>query len=132
MDQHMVTHPWFTFVCFSSLSCCSLPDYMIYDIFFTNNLTCVLTSHCPSTLYCDNIRANLADLLLSRNTFLNTRGHVVKLNPPPLSDPHFSAFCSLAFGTLYPAYSSYKAVKTKNVKEYVSITSGYKITAECF
>uniref|UniRef100_G3Q264 Receptor expression-enhancing protein n=1 Tax=Gasterosteus aculeatus aculeatus TaxID=481459 RepID=G3Q264_GASAC len=26
---------------------------------------------------------------------------------------------SLAFGTLYPAYSSYKAVKTKNVKEYV-------------
>ncbi|CAG01216.1 unnamed protein product, partial [Tetraodon nigroviridis] len=25
----------------------------------------------------------------------------------------------LAFGTLYPAYSSYKAVKTKNVKEYV-------------
>lgn len=34
-------------------------------------------------------------------------------------------FCSLAFGTLYPAYSSYKAVKTKNVKEYVSITPGY-------
>lgn len=26
----------------------------------------------------------------------------------------------LIFGTLYPAYSSYKAVKTKNVKEYVS------------
>ncbi|XP_075959990.1 receptor expression-enhancing protein 2 isoform X1 [Anarhichas minor] len=25
----------------------------------------------------------------------------------------------LSFGTLYPAYSSYKAVKTKNVKEYV-------------
>uniref|UniRef100_UPI00398EBE0E receptor expression-enhancing protein 1-like isoform X2 n=1 Tax=Pristiophorus japonicus TaxID=55135 RepID=UPI00398EBE0E len=25
----------------------------------------------------------------------------------------------LAFGTLYPAYTSYKAVKTKNVKEYV-------------
>ncbi|XP_078285029.1 receptor expression-enhancing protein 1-like [Rhinoraja longicauda] len=25
----------------------------------------------------------------------------------------------LTFGTLYPAYSSYKAVKTKNVKEYV-------------
>ncbi|KAM5298711.1 receptor expression-enhancing protein 2 isoform 2-T2 [Ctenodactylus gundi] len=25
----------------------------------------------------------------------------------------------LIFGTLYPAYSSYKAVKTKNVKEYV-------------
>lgn len=27
----------------------------------------------------------------------------------------------LVFGTLYPAYYSYKAVKTKNVKEYVSI-----------
>ncbi|XP_062911386.1 receptor expression-enhancing protein 1-like isoform X2 [Mobula hypostoma] len=25
----------------------------------------------------------------------------------------------LAFGTLYPAYASYKAIKTKNVKEYV-------------
>ena len=24
-------------------------------------------------------------------------------------------------GTLYPAYASYKAVKTKNVKEYVSV-----------
>ncbi|KPP68691.1 receptor expression-enhancing protein 2-like [Scleropages formosus] len=31
-----------------------------------------------------------------------------------LSDP------KLAFGTLYPAYSSYKAVKTKNVKEYIA------------
>ncbi|KAK1166382.1 receptor expression-enhancing protein 3-like [Acipenser oxyrinchus oxyrinchus] len=28
-------------------------------------------------------------------------------------------FPRLLFGTLYPAYSSYKAVKTKNVKEYV-------------
>ncbi|XP_062299068.1 receptor expression-enhancing protein 3 isoform X1 [Scomber scombrus] len=27
--------------------------------------------------------------------------------------------CRLLFGTLYPAYYSYKAVKTKNVKEYV-------------
>jgi len=28
---------------------------------------------------------------------------------------------SLVLGTLYPAYASYKAVKTKNVKEYVSV-----------
>lgn len=27
----------------------------------------------------------------------------------------------LVFGTLYPAYSSYKAVKSKDVREYVSI-----------
>lgn len=26
----------------------------------------------------------------------------------------------VVFGTLYPAYSSYKAVKSKDVKEYVS------------
>lgn len=33
----------------------------------------------------------------------------------------FPAF-RLSFGTLYPAYASYKAVRTKNVKEYVSIS----------
>lgn len=27
--------------------------------------------------------------------------------------------CSLVFGILYPAYNSYKAIRTKNVKEYV-------------
>lgn len=34
--------------------------------------------------------------------------------------PIMYIFCRLVFGLLYPAYASYKAVKTKNVKEYVS------------
>uniref|UniRef100_A0A8D0N8C8 Receptor expression-enhancing protein n=2 Tax=Sus scrofa TaxID=9823 RepID=A0A8D0N8C8_PIG len=41
--------------------------------------------------------------------------------PLPLAEGPSNHAClpRLIFGTLYPAYSSYKAVKTKNVKEYV-------------
>ena len=36
---------------------------------------------------------------------------------------YFYSVYRLIFGTLFPAYSSYKAVKNKDVKEYVSIMS---------
>lgn len=42
----------------------------------------------------------------------------------------FPAF-RLVFGTLYPAYASYKAVRTKCVKEYVSIFYIYIISESC-
>ncbi|TWW81762.1 Receptor expression-enhancing protein 3 [Takifugu flavidus] len=41
-------------------------------------------------------------------------------SPRPGSRPGSRVRPRLVFGTLYPAYYSYKAVKTKNVKEYVS------------
>ncbi len=36
---------------------------------------------------------------------------------------YFYSQYRLVFGTLFPAYSSYKAVKNRDVREYVSIDS---------
>lgn len=47
------------------------------------------------------------------------------LLPRILTDIFIYPCCRLIFGTLYPAYASYKAVRTKNVKEYVSIALFY-------
>lgn len=55
------------------------------------------------------------------STFLYGHGgqehYVIAL--PELSIFMFS-LCRIVFGTLYPAYSSYKAVKSRDLKEYVS------------
>lgn len=46
---------------------------------------------------------------------------VIFILPRTFSELLFYPGFRLVFGTLYPAYASYKAVRTKNVKEYVSI-----------
>lgn len=48
-------------------------------------------------------------------------GHMVPLTLPLCFGGCFSR---LVFGMLYPAYASYKAVKTKNIREYVSMGVG--------
>lgn len=47
----------------------------------------------------------------------------------PLTFPLCFLGCSsrLVFGMLYPAYASYKAVKTKNIREYVSMGVGRRV-----
>ena len=130
-----------------------------YIVLYSISGQCVLTSHCLLTLlwchhsYQNNLGADLAEAhqtqtatcvlhkrrenvtnLLFKYLF-NIRVNTWRPCSPaefPSPDPALSAFCSLAFGTLYPAYSSYKAVKTKNVKEYVSIVSAYSIRADWF
>lgn len=43
------------------------------------------------------------------------------LLPRPIGECILYPGFRLLFGTLYPCYASYKAIRTKNVKEYVSI-----------
>lgn len=46
-------------------------------------------------------------------------GEGCSVKPLPLPAGGFSS--RLVFGMLYPAYASYKAVKTKNIREYVNV-----------
>jgi len=51
--------------------------------------------------------------------------------PATMSTIIYQCF-KLSFATLYPAYASYKAVKTKNVKDYVSLIGGLlRFNASC-
>lgn len=135
-------------VCFSILAHCSLPDsitlflLIIRPLCFDKSLPstsfvaspCGLKPHrhslCSST--CRPFvfhRSSEQMWLLCGSAFVRCQSQhpeaMFSSWSPFLWPSLVCFFCSLAFGTLYPAYSSYKAVKTKNVKEYVSITPGY-------
>lgn len=62
--------------------------------------------------------AGMAEHVLGQKVCGQMEFWVIRLRP--CSNVCHVSVCRLVFGTLYPAYYSYKAVKTKNVKEYVS------------
>jgi hypothetical protein len=59
--------------------------------------------------------ANIALLLLFASASLNFLAK------------YFYLYYRLLFGALYPSYSSYKAIKNKDLKEYVSCSSTAKL-----
>lgn len=73
-------------------------------------------------------RLMLQCLKLPRIAFFSIEAAVflgVVLLPVMVLESVFYPIFRLVFGVLYPAYSSYKAIRTRDVKKYVSITLGW-------